>query len=165
MSLNHEEKEELVRLMRKAEFPLPRDVFNAWCENFTVPCIEVVFLRDGVNGRELFLTYRDDGYFKGWHIPGAVIQAGENVEEVLRRIARDELQGVEFTPRFFSWFECLKVTGVGESARGHVITLIFSAEAPDTLRESELAKFFPLSKTPGDLITEHVPIIEELRKA
>lgn len=149
--------------MRKVEFPLPQDVFNAWCVNFTVACVEIALTRDGANEREIFLTYRRDEFYDGWHIPGAVIQEGEEVEDVLKRVARDELEGARFAPKFFSWFEYLKGTEVGESARGNAISLVFSAEAPDTLRESELAKFFPLSDVPGNLISEHVPVVEAIR--
>lgn len=163
--LTNQEKEELVRLMRKAEFPLPQDVFNAWCVNFTVPCIEFALVRNGVSGREIFLTHRADEFYNGWHIPGAVIQAGEKVKEVLKRVAQNELQGAQCTPRFLSWFEYVKGTGVGKSMRGHTIALVFFAEAPNTLRESNVAKFFPLSEIPGDLISEHVPVVEAVRKA
>lgn len=149
--------------MRKVEFPLSNDMFNAWCVNFTVACVEIALIRDSANGREIFLTYRRDEFYDGWHIPGAVIQAGEKVEDVINRVARDELGGAQFTPQFFSWFEYLKGTRVGESARGNAISLIFSAEAPEDLRESELAKFFPPSNIPRDLITEHVPVVEAIR--
>ena len=163
MSLTNEEKIELMRLMYKAEFPLPRDLFYAWCQNFAVPCVEIAILREGANEREIYLTYRDDEFFKGWHIPGAVVQAGETVEEVFERIARDELQGAECTRRFFSWFEYLQGSGAGQSARGHAISLVFSADAPSTIRESDTAKFFPFSKIPDDLISEHVPVVDALR--
>ena len=162
--LTAKEQGQLVRLMRKAEFPLPREVFNAWCENFTVPCIELAIVRKTMNDRELFLTYREDEFYKGWHIPGAVIQPGEKVEDVFERISRDELQGAKCAPRFFAWLEYLKGTGEGQSARGHTIALIFSADAPEMLRESNHAKFLPLSKIPGDLISEHMPIVKVLRK-
>ena len=165
MSLTPEEQEIAASLLSKATFPLSRDLFNAWCGSFVVPCVEIALLRNGEKGREIFLIYRHDEFFKGWHIPGSVIQPGQTIAVMLKKVADNELQHAQLRPQFLSWFEHMKGNAPNESARGHVISLVFVSEVPESLIESEIEKFFPLTDVPGDLLPEHISVIEKIKVA
>ncbi len=60
-----------------------------------IPTCELLISRN--NGREFLLTYREDQYWRGWHIPGSFNRKPESLEETCQRIAREEvgIEGVE----------------------------------------------------------------------
>lgn len=162
MSLTKKEEQQLVALMEKVEFPLSEDVFLAWASNFTTSAVELIACKGEGADTKVFLTYREDVYFKGWHIPGTVLLPGESVENALARIEAKELFAEVKDQTFFSWFERKKGTGYGQSPRGQELVLVFKGVASNKIQETDTAKFFLLSQLPPDLLSEHDPVFKKL---
>jgi ADP-ribose pyrophosphatase YjhB (NUDIX family) len=158
MKLNQEEENKLIYLLKKVSFPMSKNLFYAWSENLTTVAIEVALLRK--NG-EIFLTYRDDKYFKGWHIPGSIMIPGDTVNDVLSRVMKNEINMPFSTPTFFNWFERTK--GVN-TQRGQNLALVFIVVAEGNIEENGVRKFFPTNNPPKDLILSPIPILEKLNE-
>lgn len=77
---------------------LPEPIFHALTKIIVLPTMEVAPVRINIHGEvEVLLTQRDknDRYWPGgWHMPGTVLRATDNVGELnsgLERVLRDEL--------------------------------------------------------------------------
>ncbi|MFA6432640.1 MAG: NUDIX domain-containing protein [Candidatus Paceibacterota bacterium] len=163
--LASQEQNELIKLMGKVTFPLPPEVFSAWCLAFPTIAAELAVMRNNDGVREIFLTYREDEFFKGWHIPGSIHLPNEKFEDTLDRVITSEMGMSSSTPyEFYRWFQYQPGNGIGESPRGDVITLMFVCEKPGNVEESDIAKFFPLTEMPEDLLLIHIPIIQALKE-
>lgn len=158
-----EEQKELVRLIEKLELPLPLDVFYAWQNVFASMCAEILLVREKDNKLEVFLEYREDKFFKGWHIQGRIHMPPEKIEDTLNRVIRDEVQASVTTPEFFGWFEHPKGKEINESPRGHAFALVYIARPKEMPKENGTRKFFPINEIPKDILPEHVPVIVKLR--
>ena len=90
--LTKKEQKELVRLMNKLSFPAPLSVFEAWCRIFGTVCAEIAVIKNKDKNPEIFLTYRKDKFFKGWHIPGRVCIPTEKISNTLRRVYEEEIK-------------------------------------------------------------------------
>lgn len=90
-------------------------------------------------GRVLMVRRRDNGR---WEPPGGILEAGETIEEGLRREVREET-GLDVEPQ--------RLTGVYQNLRRHVIALTFRCQATGgELRENEEASAFRWA-TPGEV--------------
>ncbi len=156
------ESQQLVELMYKVRLPAPRPVFEAWCQVFGTIPVEVVVMRAGGNGPEVFLLHRADKFFTGWHLPGCVHLPSESVTTTLERVLETEVEMPVTKPEFFDWFERLGGSHYGQSPRGHELSLVYLVKLSGDVKEGAAAKFFPLTAIPKDLITNQDPIIKKL---
>ena len=53
-----------------------------------LPSVEVLITK---TGKDFLLTYRDDDYWHGWHIPGGFMLYQESIEHACQRLARKEV--------------------------------------------------------------------------
>lgn len=162
ISLTELEQKDLVRLMNKISFPTPLPVFEAWCRVFGTVCAEMIVIKNRDKNPEIFLTYRKDKFFKGWHIPGRVCIPTEEINDTLKRVCKEEIKMLITKEKFFGWFERPFGKGVGECSRGHEFSFVFIAELKGGATENHAEKFFPLNKLPKNLISLQIPIIKEL---
>jgi len=158
------EQKELIRLMKKMTIPAPLEVFYTWCEVFGIIAAELVLLRYKNGKPEIFLEYRKDRFFTGWHVQGSVELPNERITDTLKRVIKNELQGEVTTPKFFNWFERVKGKKniVGFSKRGHELAFVFIAEPKKMPKETATRKFFPLNKIPKNTIKFHAALIKSL---
>lgn len=161
--LSQGEQNKLIKLMEKISFPTPISVFKAWCKVFGVICTEVAVVKNGKNGPEVFLTYRNDEFFNGWHIPGAVHLPNENIDSTLKRVLRTEIKMRVNKPRFFGYFERMKGNGTNQSKRGYELSTFFTCRLMGKAAESDNEKFFPLNNLPKNTMTAHLPILRKMR--
>ncbi|HET9959980.1 MAG TPA: NUDIX hydrolase [Polyangiaceae bacterium] len=52
------------------------------------PAVEMIISN---TGEDVLLTYRDDDYWSGWHIPGGFSGCGESLADTCQRLGRHEL--------------------------------------------------------------------------
>ncbi|MEK7116782.1 MAG: NUDIX domain-containing protein [Patescibacteria group bacterium] len=161
-SLTSQEEKELVRLINKLSFPTPLPVFEAWCQVFGTVCAEVIVIKNKDKNPEIFLTYRKDKFFKGWHIPGRVCIPTEKIGNTIERVCKEEIKMPITKESFFDWFERPFGKNIGESPRGHEFSFVFTAELKGKKRENQIEKFFPLNKLPKNLLPLQIPIIKKL---
>lgn len=67
---------------------LPDPVFNFVLRVTAVANVDLLVADD--SGRRL-LTWRDDEYGTGWHVPGGIIRWGESIQNRINEVARLEL--------------------------------------------------------------------------
>lgn len=69
------------------------------------------------------LTWRDDAYYHGWHIPGGIIRHKETIAERIKAVAKYELGAeVQFNPVQLTINEMFNKT---RDTRGHFISLLY----------------------------------------
>lgn len=161
--LSLEEQNKLVELMNKVEFPLPLEVFYSWCLNLGSSTAELLLMRKIEDKTEIFLEYREDKFFQGWHIPGCVHLPTESIEDTLNRVIEKEIRFKITSPEFLFWFEYEKGEGLGESPRGHVFSFLYKAFVDEVPELSSTRKFFDLNNLPEDVIKQHIPVLNKLR--
>lgn len=105
---------------------------------------------------EALLTYRNDRYWKGWHIPGSVLRPGEKIRDALLRIQKQEVKFSLTKPRFFALEE-------KETPRGQEVSLIFLSRKKRGIKDSKTGVFFLLTELPKDVIEEHKTLLKTLR--
>jgi ADP-ribose pyrophosphatase YjhB (NUDIX family) len=148
MSLTPLEQNELVRLLGKLEFPTSLPVFFAWCATFGTVGAELAIMRDGSQGPEVFLTYREDKFFKGWHLPGCTHLPTETIMETFERTVKKEIGAKVSAPTSLGWFERPKGEGSDKCPRGYELLIVFTAQVKGSRAETETERFFPLSSLP-----------------
>lgn len=164
MALTPEESKQLAALMQKVEFPVPVEVFNEWCANFTIGTAEIALFRVNpkTKEKEVFLTYRKDRFFDGWHFPGSVILPGKTVQDTLNKVIKTELGSITITdPKYLTWFE--RVKGRDEGLRGQELSLFYISYTEANI-ETEAEKFFSLKNIPKNLIPAHIVVVDYLKE-
>src|SRR3990167_8787178 len=87
-SFTRGEVQQLVRLLGKLKWPVPYPVFLAICKSIPIIAIDLAVMPDP---NHVLLTYRDDDFYKGWHIPGSILRYGDSIAKAHQRVASDEL--------------------------------------------------------------------------
>ncbi len=118
--------------------PSPYGIFDKLLSKIVPASQELVLLRD----KKIFLTYRDDKWWKGWHLPGSNIKPRESLLQTCQRIADNEIPGIEIknaelistvsaihNPRFHNMVIIVKADFDGEPTGGEW----FSSFPPDFL--------------------------------
>jgi len=102
-----------------------------------------------VNKRgEFLLTWREDRRWKGWHIPGSIVDEGEEFDDTIYRVMVSELGISTYSLGF------LFPTSQTESKRGHNISLLWEARSGEAPRDG---KWF--SEIPRNIIEYHGEMI------
>lgn len=161
--MTDKEARQLTELLYKMKFPVPEEVFCALCENLIMCSTELAVLRRGERGLEILLTYRNDRYFKGWHITGTILLPGDTFESGANRVIKTEVKQKVTTPEFIDHFMAHKGTGDHEYMRGQVFAHLFKC----FLKEEYKGKgtFFPLDQIPEDTLPAHMYLISLVRKS
>ncbi len=168
MALTIVEETELIRLMSKVQFPVSPDVFDVWCENFISNPVELAVVRNCGRTSQIFLIYRADKYYRGWHMPGSVLLPGRKVKQVLESLVKREV-GLELAelknpPVFLDYMEFAKGNGKGENPRGQKLSLLFVLKLESSEYVTADGGFFSLNELPEDLLTSHKVLVERVRR-
>ncbi len=153
-ALTKTEIKDLVRLLKKVRLPAPYPVFIALCKSVPIIAVDLALMPDK---NHILLTYRDDKFYKGWHIPGSILTYQEKPIQALYRMAKKELglgskdlAGVKFQT-YFSY----------KDTREHGVSLLFTASPK---AEPKDGKYFHLNNPPKDFIKVQNQEIKFLKK-
>ena len=80
---------------------------------------ELILIRD----KKIYLTYREDKWWKGWHTPGVHIKPRETFMETCQRMADSEVPGIRITNA-----ELIKAISAVDNPCFHNIALIVKAD-------------------------------------
>lgn len=164
LMLNKQEGKQLADLLGKLSFPCSPEVFNALCNNLITNPYELAVLKGRLSGNpEVLMIYREDNWYKGWHIPGTVMLPGDTEESAFRRLVTKEVGGDVTTAEFVDRMHFKAGNGYGENPRGQEISLLFTCDLVGEVY-SRRGKFFPLNKIPKNTLTSHVALIERVRR-
>lgn len=153
-----EEEEQFLRLTKKLGWKCAgKNVFEAFFPVFPFALCELAVVRE-INGiSHVLLWYRDDEYYKGWHIPGGYILRGEQPEETIRRVLMKEtgltLQKAEFM-RYFNAYPS------NAPVPNHQVALLFLCAAKGEPRQGT---FYPLDAVPSDTLSHHKEYLKFLK--
>lgn len=101
----------------------------------------------------VLLTWRDDRYWKSWHIPGGLLRFRESFDERIQTVARDEL-GVHISSH-----KLIDTYNYIDDPRGHSIGFVFLCKTTDTPTDGKWFK-----KIPKNLIAHHRPFVARVLK-
>lgn len=114
-----------------------------------VPIVNVDLLIKDKKGR-ILLSWRDDGMFYGWHIPGRIVRFKESLEDAVRECWENEINCNPPWFEFIEWFETIKE----QEHRGHFITFVAKTNDIDTFEPKTMDIYEWFDKCPKDLIPE-----------
>lgn len=130
---------------------LPQGLFEVLCKLVVFPATEVVVINDK---QEILLTWRDDKWWKGWHIPGGLIRFGESFEQRLKQVVKNELKTE------LKSFKFLFAENYALEKRGHTIGNFFLCELKG---KPKVGQFF--KNPPKDMILQHRKVWRKLKSA
>lgn len=129
---------------------LPQGVFDALCKLVPFPACELVVVNAD---KEVLLTWRDDGYWRGWHFPGGLMRMNEDFISRLNKTAQREFGCKVISAKYLFPFNYPR------TARGHDVSFIFLCKIKGKPTDG---KFF--KKMPKDLIAQHREVFRRLKK-
>lgn len=101
------------------QIPSPYHIFDKYLSKI-VPAAQELIL---VSSKGIYLTYRKDKWWDGWHTPGGHIRPRETITETCQRIADTEVPGIKIkSAKILGIFSC------SNSPRFHNIVLMTKAE-------------------------------------
>ncbi len=106
---------------------LPDPVFHFILKTTAVANVDLLVADE--NGRKM-LTWREDEYGQGWHIPGGIVRWGETLENRIAEVARLELGATVTAP------EQPGMIAQFQSARGTFISLLYHCSFASPVDES-----------------------------
>jgi hypothetical protein len=110
---------------------LPEQVFHLVTRLTPMTNVDLLIRNDR---RETLLTWRDDGFYRGWHIPGGIIRYKERMAGRVAEVARLELGAlvtIKGGPLAVN-----EVIHADKRVRGHFIAFLFECELASGLDES-----------------------------
>jgi ADP-ribose pyrophosphatase YjhB (NUDIX family) len=110
---------------------LPDEVFGLLTRLTPMNNVDLLIRNDR---RETLLTWRDDGLYRGWHIPGGIIRFKERMADRVAEVARLEL-GAAVTIKGAP-VAVNEVIHVERHVRGHFIAFLFECELASGLDDS-----------------------------
>jgi len=110
---------------------LPDEVFGLVTRLTPMANVDLLIRNDR---RETLLTWRDDGVYRGWHIPGGIIRYKERMAARVAEVARLEL-GAEVTIKGAP-IAVNEVIHLERVVRGHFIAFLFECELAGSPSES-----------------------------
>ena len=147
-----------------ARLPLgmvPEHLFYARIWAFPAICSDAALLRKTDGGVEVFLTYRKDYFFDGFHIPGSILIAGDTLESRLAKVVAGEIGlAVQLSriPGCIAQAEILPGNTETTCPRGQVLAHLFGfwyegGELPSK------GRWFPVVDTIGYAKANNLPLI------
>ena len=155
MALTEMESKTLVSLMKKVEFPISPEMFDAWCGSFVTNPIELAVLRVRDGCQEVFMIYRNDAFYVGWHMPGSIYLPGNTVQQVIQRLVKREIKQEISATKFVGYVEVSKA----ENPRGQELSLLFVSWLVGNNDVSH-GKFFPLENPPPNTLEHHKKLLQ-----
>lgn len=144
-------------LLSEKGFPVNTEIFDAWCGACVTVPIELAVLRvSNADNPEVLLTYREDKFHHGWHIPGTILLPGDTEKSALDRLAEREIGARVVKTVFVDRIH----RSVKESPRGQETSLLFVSFLKDASSYSETGRFFPLREPPIDVLAVHKKLLQ-----
>lgn len=170
--LTSTEDQQFAKLLEKAEWPLSRETFFAFCAMNIVASLDLALIRRRNASVEVLLTLRpsDDPFFGDlWHIPGGVIMPGETALSTMEKRVMQSEVGVNLlrAPEFLMARDILMgPPSLNTSPRGQEAFRLFQyvlQECDAEIEVSETKRFFRLDEIPASFVHHQLPNIDWLR--
>jgi ADP-ribose pyrophosphatase YjhB (NUDIX family) len=140
------EVDRLIRQIREPEKGIGSDLFEAIIKVVPQPCVEAVVVNSINLPREIYLVWRNDQFYSGWHCPGTFIRFAEDFETALQRLLLREIKTE------FRRFRPTDVQYSRKDSRGHTVGTVWLVE-PDSKPRN--GRWFPIAKLPRRILPHH----------
>lgn len=147
-----------VKILRKTQaIPnMPEALFEVYVTKGVMAILEcIVRNREG----KVLLTWRDDKFYRGWHIPGGFIGVGESIEQALKRITRRELGAAANKAVFAGFFNYGSI-----DPRSHTLSLTYTCQSQQTPKNGRYFSIAEIKKIPKKDLLYHVPMLLKTAK-
>lgn len=124
----------------------PYDIFLKFMSKVVPSAIKLLIVRDG----KVFLMWREDKFFRGWHTPGSYMAPGETLEQSAQRIMDREVPGIMVISA-----RIVNAVVNRDSARFQDLSALTLVEFKGAMEETEKGRWF--SEEPPELIDVHKP--------
>jgi len=163
MSLTRDQELELALLLRKMTLPTQtQELFEAWCYSQITNPVELAILRRRGKEMQIFLIYRKDKFYDGWHMPGSIILPGKTVFQTIENLKIREVPTIAPPFFFVGYAEIPRGEGERENVRGQALSLIYACyDSCGAVQDSENERFFPLYDLPSNILGSHKVLIGE----
>ena len=149
--LTDKEIKQLVGLLKKVRLPAPYPVFVALLGSVPIVAVDLAVMPDKDH---ILLTYRDDEFYKGWHVPGSILRYAETTQDAWKRVATKELGMNIGSATFLAYFNY-------KDHRESGVTLLFTARPKGNPTDGE---YFAFNKLPKDFLKAQQFEIDYLKK-
>jgi ADP-ribose pyrophosphatase YjhB (NUDIX family) len=132
------------------ENKLPNWAFYQMSHVVPYTSFELLILRDGTDGREIFLTQRapnDPEWPNAWHFPGTIIRIKDSFESIKLRLAKSELGLTELPGEA----QFLTMLFDEDKPRGNILHTFHVLRVDSEFMNSN-GTFFPIDQLPEDII-------------
>lgn len=150
-SLNEEEKKQLADLLSRINnTQIKGEIWHQLVQKFiTVSAVFCV-----LDEEKVFLTYRKDREFDGYHLPGVTVNDWETVDQARERLVKGEVEaeaGLKVSePEPIGWVEVER--GVDDNPTRHAIILLYITRIQNVPSLKEGAGFYPLDNLPENIL-------------
>lgn len=145
------ETKQLVRLLGKVRLPAPYPIFVALLKSVPIIAIDLAVMPDD---NHILLTYREDDFYKGWHVPGSILCFHDSIIAAWKRVAIQELGMKIIKAEFLTYFNYKDNRETG-------VTLLFVAKPKGKTKKGT---YFSLNNIPKDFVREQLPEINFLKQ-
>ena len=130
----------LARANNNEELPkeLGNDLFLTVSKLTPMVSVELLIQKHDKGERYTLLTWRQDDFYKGWHLPGGVLRFKESIENRIRAVAKTELFSTVLKTE--GPIAINEIMNTERDVRGHFISLLYSVEL---LNQSQLVEYEP----------------------
>src|SRR3989344_6237253 len=151
---------EALKVLGTKGFPVPSEIFDAWCGACIVTSIELSVLRNTTKHPEVLMIYRKDKFFHGWHVPGTIILPGDTEESAMARLLQREVGVTVTPPQFVDRGHVPMGNGPYENPRGQEVGNAFVCYLIGAYAGK--GSFFPLFSPPEDTLGHHKLILKKI---
>ncbi len=164
MSLNKNELETLAGLLRRIDnTQITGPVWHALVKKFPTVAVELIILDEDNN---VFLVYRKDEEFCGWHHPGSVWNDWETIDQRLERLIEREItedaQMKISKPYPIGWRIEYKDIPKNNKVTRSTCSLYYVAKKEGEFVKKAGYDFFPFDQLPEDTLPFHKEGLAEI---
>lgn len=165
-SLTLEEKKDLADLLKKvSNVEIRGEIWHQLVHKFITIPIELCILNDR---NEVFLVYRKDREFDGYHMPGTVLNDWEDVSKARSRLVLGEVMtgaGISITePQSIGWFEITRGTKAHEDPHRHEISLLHVAYITNEFIPRDGMGFYSFEELPENILGHHKYLLQFFKR-
>lgn len=154
-----EQREHLIEMLKHVGWQKTgKEIFEAIMFSiFPATVSELAVVRTIGDAPHVLLWYRDDEYYKGYHLPGKYMLRGESDEDHVRRTLNSE---TGLALRKYELIRCFNTRPETGWVPGQQNAKFWYVEADG---EPTVGKFFPLTSLPDDTLGHHRKYVDCLR--
>lgn len=135
---------------------MPEQLFEAFLPKAVCAIVELVVRN---KAGKILLTWRDDKFYRGWHIPGGFMGVGESLEQAAQRIAKRELGSTVKHLAFVGNFNYRNM-----DPRSHSFSIVHTCTSEQTPKNGRYFSVAEIKKIPRKDLLYHVPPLLKLAK-